>query len=152
MSTKHTSFFRDHLLAIFLVPLITLALVVSFNRFFIKHDYLVSYEGSCDPVTQNCFIGCEDDGCDEEYFYKKMQKYGSDLYLECGNNVSGCESANSCFPENKECLISYCDAGLDGDICETITDTDQSYTDLYNKDNYDGQDVLQNDVINNTNL
>ncbi|PIZ86732.1 hypothetical protein COX93_03360, partial [Candidatus Nomurabacteria bacterium CG_4_10_14_0_2_um_filter_30_12] len=82
---------------------------------------MVSYEGVCDPTIEKCFIGCEDDECTKEYYYSEVQKYAPDLYAECGNDITDCESANICLPEDKECSVSYCDETIDGSICKITT-------------------------------
>lgn len=90
----------------------------------VKYDYLIEYEGECDPATQECFIGCEDDACSEEYYYVKVQKYAADLYAECGKDITDCESANTCLADDRECSIIYCDAETDGGGCETLMEKD----------------------------
>jgi len=107
--------FRDHFLFFILAPLIIIVGVISYYRFMINHDYMVGYEGNCDPVSEKCFIGCEDDECTEEYYYSQIIKYAPDLYKECGGDITDCEAANICLPEDRNCSITYCDPEIDGD-------------------------------------
>jgi len=95
--------------------------VVSYYRFMIKHDYVVGYEGVCDPTVEQCFIGCDDDACTEEYYYSKMQKYTPDLYAECGKDITDCEAASVCLPEDRDCSITFCNPEIDGsDACSVV--------------------------------
>jgi hypothetical protein len=114
MEVKQKKFF--FYILIFFIILIG---VISYYRFMIKYDYIVEYEGVCDPTMQNCFVGCDDDACTEVYFYSKAQKYAADLFAQCGNDVTDCEAANTCFQEDRHCSITYCDPKNDDNLCET---------------------------------
>jgi hypothetical protein len=59
---------RQHFFSVILVILLAFVTLVSYARFFVLDDYIVMYEGDCDPYTESCFIGCEDDECTEEYY------------------------------------------------------------------------------------
>jgi len=111
--------FRNHILFYTLVPIVLLLGTASYVRFIASHDYVVAYEGECDPTTQECFIGCEDDECTEEYYYVLMQKYAADLYEQCGADITDCEAANECLDGDRECSVTTCDLEVDGDACET---------------------------------
>lgn len=102
--------FRNYFFFYIIVILIFCAGVFSYHRFMIKQDYIVGYEGTCDPVsnTNKCFEGCDDDACAEKHYYSKMVKYASDLYKECGEDITDCESANSCLPGDHDCSVVYC--------------------------------------------
>src|SRR5574343_131847 len=101
--------FRNHIFPFVLIPLISIVVFISYNRFVINRDYIVEYEGTCDPYTQQCFIGCEDDECAEPYYYSDIRKYAPDLYAECGEDITACEIANVCLPNDQKCSITYCD-------------------------------------------
>lgn len=88
-------------------------------------DYLVSYEGECDPNTQKCFVGCEDEECSAEYYYSIVEKSAKDLYKECGKNIEGCEVANICTKTDNICSISFCSEDIDGSLCDIITNTNE---------------------------
>jgi len=90
---------------------------VSYTRFVVNHDYIVGYEGSCDPEIFKCFVGYEDGTSEKELYYSKIKKYAPDLYKQCGEDITGCESANRCFPEDRHCSIIYCDEKKDDDTC-----------------------------------
>jgi hypothetical protein len=119
MKTKRINF-HDHIFIIILTPLVVFAGLISFFKFIINHDYMVGYEGNCDPVKEVCFKGCEDDMCTTEYYYSKIQKYAPDLYEQCGNDITDCELASKCLPSDTKCSITYCDEEIDVDSCETI--------------------------------
>lgn len=111
--------FRDDILLYALVPLTVLLIGASSIRFFIAHDYMVSYKDACDPAVHSCFIDCKDDGCTEKDYYAKIQKYAADLYKQCGENITNCEAAGVCLQQNdRGCSITYCDPKIDGKACE----------------------------------
>ncbi len=107
--------FRDHFLAIALVPAIVVIGIISYNKFIVNHDYIVSYEGVCDPSVQQCFIGCEDEECTEAYYYSKVQKYAQDLYAQCGKDITDCKVANECLLGDRKCSVTFCSPEIDGE-------------------------------------
>src|SRR3989344_6328267 len=108
--------FRDNVLLCALIPLVILCVGYAYFRFMVAHDYLVAYEGTCDPTAYSCFIGCNDDACTDTYYYAKVQKYAVDLYAQCGQDITNCAAANVCLPQNdQKCSITYCDPKTDGD-------------------------------------
>lgn len=111
--------YKEHPLKYILIPLIFIVSIISFYRFIIHQDYLVRYEGVCDPTINKCFLGCEDDACTKEYNYSKVVKYAPDIYAECGDNITDCEVASRCLPSDRMCSITYCDTNVDGEICTT---------------------------------
>ena len=115
--------FRNHFFLYVIVTLIFIVGVFSYHRFIIKQDYIVGYEGVCDPAvnTSKCFEACDDDACTEKHYYLKMVKYAPDLRKECGEDITDCESANSCLPDDHDCSAVYCDPEVEGDTCATET-------------------------------
>jgi hypothetical protein len=85
----------------------------------ILKDYIVAYEGECDPQVHSCYAGCEDDACTQEYFYDVVEKRATDIYAQCGSDITDCEAANACLSEERGCSITYCDPAADGDSCRT---------------------------------
>lgn len=120
--------FRNHILLYTLVPLVLVLGLASYNRFIANHDYTVAYEGECDPTSESCFVGCEDDECTEEYYYMHMQKHAADLYRQCGPDITECEAASQCLPEDGGCTMTFCDAETDGEMCETQEGEDEETT------------------------
>lgn len=116
--------FRKHLLYYTLVPLIILCVGASYVRFFVLHDYLIAYEGQCNPSTNDCFTGCNDESCVDIYFYTKVQKYAPDLMQQCGVDIRDCEFANVCLSQNdRHCSITYCDRTDTNEGCDNIENT-----------------------------
>lgn len=140
--------FRNYFFFYTLVGFVFLAGIFSYNRFMIRQDYMVWYEGSCDPIISatKCFQGCADDACTEVYYYSKMLKYAPDLYRECGKDITDCESANSCLPGNRQCSVTYCDSKIEGDTCAAETDIQK------NKDDVDEESPQNNEPLNDVNL
>lgn len=115
---------QNHFFFYTLAILIFIVGVFSYYRFMIRQDYMVGYEGVCDPATETCFVGCEDDECTEEYYYSKMVKYAPDLYKECGEDITDCEMANACLPGDRDCSVTHCDPMTDGDdACAAMVDS-----------------------------
>lgn len=119
MKTIHIHF-RENIFFYILALFIIVISVVSYYRLIIKNDYLVGYEGVCDPAINKCFIGCEDDTCTEEYYYSKVVKYAPDLFRECGKDITDCETASVCLSNDRKCSVTYCNE-VDGDICKAPT-------------------------------
>jgi hypothetical protein len=113
--------FREYFFYYFLLGSLLIVGVLSYFHFVIKSDYVVYYEGECDPAIESCFVGCEDDGCTEEYFYSKVQKYAPDVIRECGEYITECAKANICLSTDQECSITYCDPETDGSDCSLPT-------------------------------
>ncbi len=113
---------RDHFLSLAIILLIATAAVNAYIRFFVEHDYVVAYEGACEPETEDCFVGCEDDACTSVYYYTKVRKYAADLFAECGPDITECEEANRCIPSRDSyCSIAYCDPAENGEECESFS-------------------------------
>jgi len=132
--------FREYFFYYLLLTFFLITGGFSYFRFVIQNDYVVSYEGECDPAVESCFVGCEDDGCTEEYFYSKVQKYAPDVIRECGGYVTDCPEANICFPIDQECSITYCDPETDGSDCsepiiEPVNNSSIDIETLLDKDN-----------------
>lgn len=115
----------DHLFIYVLVVLIGIAGIFSYHRFMINRDYMVGYEGVCDPAVNlnKCFEGCDDDDCIQKHYYVKMVKYAPDLYNECGEDITDCESANMCLPDDRDCSVVYCDSEVEQANCAIEVDT-----------------------------
>ena len=113
---------KDNFLLLTLVPILVLFVGASFIRFMVLKDYLVAYEGFCNPEEKSCFVGCDNDECTENYYYSLVQKYGPNLYEQCGSDITDCAAAQMCLETNDEqCQITYCDANMN-DNCDTIMD------------------------------
>ena len=113
---------RKYILVYTILPLLILTASATYYRFVVSLDYRVSYEGRCDPLENNCFVGCEDDECTSEYYYTLVERYAKDLYNLCGEDISECEMADTCTSQESNCVISYCDLHSNDDDCETLTE------------------------------
>ena len=105
--------FPKHPLTYILVPLCVLVIAASFYTFIVSNDYIVEYEGMCDPATNSCFSACEDEECTAVYYHSWVQKQNSDVYAECGPDITDCDAAGVCLPTDQNCSIKYCDAAVD---------------------------------------
>lgn len=118
MKTMRIHFLKN-IFFYFMIVAVVIVGAIAYYRFVVKWDYIVEYEGICDPATNDCFIYCEDD--DECYYYSIKTKYAPDLYSQCGEDITDCESAEVCFPNDRNCSTTYCDIETDGDDCEMLT-------------------------------
>jgi len=113
--------FRDNMLLYALALLVVLCVGYSYLRFIVMRDYMVAYQGACDPAAHSCFVSCKDDACTDKQYYAKVQKYAVDLYAQCGKDITDCTAANVCLPQgDQKCSITYCDRAVDGDVCSTL--------------------------------
>lgn len=102
------SYLRNHILSTILTFVFVLISAASFYKFYIREDYVVAYEGSCDPAQSSCFVACSDESCAEKIYFSKHKKYKADLYKECGEDITNCAAADFCTPTDRECSIEYC--------------------------------------------
>lgn len=106
-----------------IVALLILLACGSYYRFMVLNDYIVSYEGECDPYAESCFVGCEDDECSAEYYYSIIERHADEVLKLCGTNVLECEAAFECQENVDLCAITYCDPQADGeDSCFSLID------------------------------
>jgi len=124
-------FFYLIILSIFIVG------ISSYYRFLNNYDYLVEYEQTCDPATETCFIGCDDDSCNKKYYYFKIQKYALDLHNQCGEDITDCESAKRCDSGDHKCNVIY---------CNSVTEEGNNCSD---PKNYPGTQGVDFNTINN---
>jgi hypothetical protein len=117
---------QKHLLGLVLIPLSIIAIALSYHRFIVAEDYVVEYEGYCDPYTQSCFVGCTDDSCAEIYYYTWIQKTAASVREQCGPNVSECESAGECAPGEEGCSVRFCsmDTVSEDEMCDSLEPAD----------------------------
>jgi len=114
---------KKHILLWVLIPLLILAGGASYYRFMDSTDYLVNYEGACDPNTAHCYVDCADAECSEEYYYTIVERHARDIEALCGPDVSDCEAASTCTVSEKACSVTYCDPVTEADSCEDINAT-----------------------------
>lgn len=96
----------------------------SFYRFVVLQDYIVSFEGDCDPYTESCYVECEDDECTEEYYFTIIERMAYEIRDLCGSDVLECDAAYECQPDVAFCEISYCDPDEE-DSCEHLEASDR---------------------------
>lgn len=112
--------FNNNFFVYILASLIILCVGYAYFRFMIVQDYMVAYQGVCDPAVHSCFVNCNNDACTDKQYYAKVQKYDADLSAQCGKDITNCDAANACLPQSdQKCSITYCDSTLDGSTCST---------------------------------
>lgn len=112
--------FTKRILFYTLAPLLIFTASYSFYRFIVVNNYLVGFEGSCDPEIHSCFIGCNDDACTDTYYYAKIERNAATVKKQCGADVSVCSVAETCLENEKGCTVTYCDPETDGDSCSAV--------------------------------
>ncbi len=112
------NFFFSITIFIFLI----LLLGASYVRFILNTDYLVLFEGECDPSVASCYQGCNDNDCNDIYYYKLIERDATELYQLCGPSVVDCDKAYTCDNSEKTCNILYCNS-TEEDDCVTLTET-----------------------------
>jgi hypothetical protein len=108
-----------HILAFTVLPLLIFSVSYSYYRFIHEKHYLVGYDATCDPITESCYVWCEDDACEEPEYYAVAEKYASTLFAQCGEDITDCEAAATCAPNEEFCSITYCDPDS-GEECDTV--------------------------------
>jgi hypothetical protein len=116
--------FKKHLLSFIVIPLFILLLVASYSRFIVQEDYLVSYEGDCDPYTQHCYVYCEDDECSEPFYYSIIERHAAEIHTLCGPDVLECDKAYECQNDVEICSISFCVP--ETEECDELTEADNT--------------------------
>lgn len=107
-------FFQNNFLSLILTILFVLLAASSYLRFVHNYDYMVTYEADCNPATESCFVGCEDEECTSKYYYKYIYKYAANLYQQCGIDITDCSDAQICLPTEQDmCYFKYCDPAID---------------------------------------
>jgi hypothetical protein len=116
---------RSKRLLILTLILIAGAVAFGYYRFFVTGRYVLQYEVSCDPISEECFVArCEDAGeedCVEDRYYKLMQKYASDVKRSCGDDVRDCPAAARCSDTDEVCIVEYCDATVEDGQCDAVS-------------------------------
>jgi len=117
---------KSKILLIILVLILIGSASVTFYRYFISNNYLITDNIACEPKTEVCFyVPCaeEDDACNsaEVEYYKKIEKNASNIKL-CDPEVDGCNPL-VCTENEKDCSITYCSADTlgDGEECSILT-------------------------------
>jgi hypothetical protein len=112
---------KKYFLLYTIIPLMVLSVASSYYRFMVIEDYIAEYEVDCNPEENTCFIGCEDDNCSINYYYSVVTKKASNLLMQCGPDITNCQSAQTCLAtDGEDCTINYCVLAINGDICEMI--------------------------------
>ena len=125
MNGRVLSFFKAHFFSVIIVLLLLLLASSSYVRFIVQNDYLVSFEGECDPYSESCYEGCEDEECTEVYYYSIIERHASELSNLCGSDISDCDDAFVCQPAVENCSVTYCDETIDGeDVCVVLSETE----------------------------
>lgn len=118
---------KNNFLIYSILVLTIIAASASYYRFMVLGDYIVSYEGPCDPETESCYVDCEDEECTTEYYYTVIERNAAEIFEKCGEDITDCDAAYECQSDAAECSITYCDPEYDGeDVCVALSDNSDS--------------------------
>lgn len=108
-----------------LILMILYAVVATYIRVFVKMDYLIMNEVSCDPTTESCFLYTAEEACaesedpdcldeTENWIYKIIYKKAANIpFCEYNPELSESCPELTCTegePE-EECYYEYCEEG-----------------------------------------
>lgn len=117
---------KNKIFWVVLILMVVYAIGATYVRVFVKMDYLMMNEVSCDPTGESCFVYTAEEACEEsedqatcleetedwyyKYIYKKAAnipfcEYNPELGEECPELV--CEEGES----EDECYYEYCEEG-----------------------------------------
>jgi hypothetical protein len=113
---------KKYLLLYTLLPLIVLMVSTSYYRFLVAQDYTIGYEGECDPYTEHCYVYCEDEVCEEPFYYSWIERNAGIVYDLCGPLVTECDAAYACPADELDCKITFCNNAVDD--CDTLGPAD----------------------------
>ena len=113
---------KTKILYIILIIIIFVVSVLTFYDFFIKHNYLISYQVSCNPKTESCFmVECDQEtgeGCDlnkPQNYYKLVERKAYKI-INCSKEDLECLL---CQINENNCKITLCDPDIEGNTCST---------------------------------
>lgn len=92
--------------------LLILVIASSYYRFVVLNDYLVAYEGDCDPEIESCYEYCENGEC---YYYSIIERQAAEINQLCGSDPTACDEAYECQPDVDSCTIYFCDPEADNE-------------------------------------
>jgi hypothetical protein len=99
---------KKYYFSITLLAMLLIATIAIFYRFMVLNDYLVTYEIDCDPQTESCYEGCDNDECTEYYYYAYITREASVVNNLCGADITGCELGGYCQASETNCQIETC--------------------------------------------
>ena len=97
--------------------LILVSIALSFYRYMIKKDYVISAEAACDPKAQKCYVrNCEEDkegtGCDtltegqKSYYYTMIERNYRNI--DCQSGDKRCTEVLPCQEGERDCREVLC--------------------------------------------
>lgn len=113
--------FKKNVFIIILLPMIIALFAASYIRFMVLHDYMIEYHIECNPQISSCFISCDNDDCSEKSYYAKIKKYAPNIFAQCGKDITNCDNAKVCLPENdNNCSTLFCNTTISNEECSIL--------------------------------
>lgn len=115
---------KKHFFVIIIVLLTMLAIGGSYVKFVVTHDYIIYDEIECDPYTASCFLYCEDDACEEPFYYAELTRR-ADFYVEYCKDLDyfDCEASYGCMDGELNCQVNFCEDSADNE-CYSFSESD----------------------------
>lgn len=109
-----------------LIVLVVFSIAATYYRVFVKEDYLISAEISCDPQVESCFVWPGEDG-EADSYYKIIKKKAANIPF-CDPHVGECPEL-SCDEGEAECQIINCEQAElgEGEECSATTPTEEIF-------------------------
>jgi len=107
-----------------LAILIVGAIVATYDRIYIKLNYPVMAEISCDPILENCFVyectpeddpTCSSDPAEQVSYYKIIEKKAANIPSCDPNDTENCPEL-SCAPGEADCQVTLCTTDNEDEI------------------------------------
>lgn len=133
------SFFKKNFFLIVVFILVIITACATSYRFYVLKDYVIEYETECDPYTESCFISCENESCDEVFYYKYITRHAREIFDVCGADITDCEEATACYSDSGDCDVEFCD--VNSDECDSMTVDNIENIDVDLENNFNKEDI-----------
>lgn len=113
---------KKHYFVITIVSLTLLAVGASYMKFVVTHDYIIYDEIECDPYAASCYLYCEDEACEEPFYYAELTRR-ADIYVEYCQNLDyfDCDASYGCIEGELDCQVNFCESSADN-VCYSFSE------------------------------
>ncbi len=140
---------KSQALTIVLVALILVSVFATYYRIFVRHNYQILAEVSCDPTTESCFVyqcdseagECTGDPAEDTSYYKLLEKNASKMPV-CDAETEECPEL-VCAEGEINCSVRFCDAEA-GEECTNP----QEFIEQTQLESADGAGALEDGLSN----
>ncbi len=109
---------KNKIFWITLVVLILISIILTYIRIFIKKDYMIMSEVSCDSSVESCFVHTPEELCEESEDFSCVENTEEVFYKIIYKKASNIEYCNpSDLEEGEECPELECVEGESEEEC-----------------------------------